>query len=317
MHPRIMLAIVSLAFAAAAHAADRMPHDPRASGSCRADLTGDGVVDDSDFVQFADAYNTLDCSDPAMAAGCPADLNSDAFVDDADFVLFASAYNELLCPAGEVVLRDSIGPDNTMTNGGRVVPITTSSLNGVTHVAFTLSPSESIALKDIAIVVGSAYSNPDIDWSEYDYQVRIWSSPQARASSPQMGDVLNCQFSFPSNFLSNEHVPPTFGSAVGIPPFNHPTQTRILVFDLLNDMQAGCPPVVLNTGGVYPITIQAIRVPSANSQMGIVTSLESGEADIRYTTSTPSGLPVTNFSATATHSPLTGRVAYRVTGLRQ
>jgi hypothetical protein len=33
-----------------------------------------------------------------MPAGCPADLNSDAVVDDTDFVLFAAAYNDLLCP---------------------------------------------------------------------------------------------------------------------------------------------------------------------------------------------------------------------------
>jgi len=65
--------------------------------ACPADLNGDGVVDDADFVVFVFAYNVLDCTDPAMGAGCPADLNSDGFVDDADFVVFVAAYNELLC----------------------------------------------------------------------------------------------------------------------------------------------------------------------------------------------------------------------------
>jgi hypothetical protein len=65
---------------------------------CPADLNGDGFVDDGDFVEFASAYNVLDCADQAMPSGCGADLNSDGFVDDADFVLFALAYNELLCP---------------------------------------------------------------------------------------------------------------------------------------------------------------------------------------------------------------------------
>jgi len=64
---------------------------------CPADFNADGLVDDSDFVIFASAYNVLDCSDPAMPAGCPADLNADAFVDDTDFVAFAAAYNELVC----------------------------------------------------------------------------------------------------------------------------------------------------------------------------------------------------------------------------
>jgi endonuclease I len=65
---------------------------------CAGDLNNDLVVDDSDFVIFADAYNLFDCSDVAMPAGCPSDLNSDLFVDDADFVLFAAAYEALLCP---------------------------------------------------------------------------------------------------------------------------------------------------------------------------------------------------------------------------
>lgn len=65
---------------------------------CRADFTCDAMVDDTDFVVFANAYNLLVCDDPAMPAGCPADLNGDAFVDDSDFVLFAGAYNSLLCP---------------------------------------------------------------------------------------------------------------------------------------------------------------------------------------------------------------------------
>lgn len=67
-------------------------------GPCIGDITGDGVVDDADFVVFAAAYNILDCADPAMPAGCPADLNADGFVDDSDFVAFAAAYNTLLCP---------------------------------------------------------------------------------------------------------------------------------------------------------------------------------------------------------------------------
>lgn len=65
---------------------------------CPADLNGDGVVDDSDFVIFASAYNILDCADPAMPAGCPADLNGDVVVDDSDFVIFVSAYDTLICP---------------------------------------------------------------------------------------------------------------------------------------------------------------------------------------------------------------------------
>ncbi|MBS0190157.1 MAG: immunoglobulin domain-containing protein [Phycisphaerales bacterium] len=68
------------------------------AAACPSDLNHDAVVDDSDFVLFAGAYDLLLCSDPAMPAGCPADLNADTFVDDADFSIFAVAYDNLLCP---------------------------------------------------------------------------------------------------------------------------------------------------------------------------------------------------------------------------
>lgn len=58
--------------------------------TCAGDLNKDGVVDDSDFVVFAGAYNYL-----LDHAG---DLNADLVTDDADFVIFASAYDALVCP---------------------------------------------------------------------------------------------------------------------------------------------------------------------------------------------------------------------------
>ncbi|MBS0191721.1 MAG: hypothetical protein U0573_11715 [Phycisphaerales bacterium] len=60
---------------------------------CPSDLNGDAVVDDGDFVIFANAYNDLICG-----SVCPADLNGDGFVDDSDFVIFATAYDQLVCP---------------------------------------------------------------------------------------------------------------------------------------------------------------------------------------------------------------------------
>ncbi|MBX3390759.1 MAG: hypothetical protein KF691_15025 [Phycisphaeraceae bacterium] len=71
----------------------------KVNGSCAtSDLTGDGFVNDEDFVLFASAYNLLLCIDPAMPAGCPSDINKDGLVDDSDFLFFASAYDALICP---------------------------------------------------------------------------------------------------------------------------------------------------------------------------------------------------------------------------
>lgn len=61
---------------------------------CPADFNGDGLVDDSDFVIFAGAYNDLVV--PPADGVC--DVNADGVVDDVDFTLFAPAYDELLCP---------------------------------------------------------------------------------------------------------------------------------------------------------------------------------------------------------------------------
>ncbi len=60
---------------------------------CEADLNGDGLVDDADFVVFARDYNEL-----VVPPASPwSDLNDDGVVDDNDFVIFVAAYNELLC----------------------------------------------------------------------------------------------------------------------------------------------------------------------------------------------------------------------------
>lgn len=65
---------------------------------CLADFSGDRVVDDADFSDFAIQYDTFACDDPAMPAGCFADLNNDGFVDDDDFVGFVTQYVSFLCP---------------------------------------------------------------------------------------------------------------------------------------------------------------------------------------------------------------------------
>jgi len=62
--------------------------------ACPGDFSGDGFVDDTDFVTFAAAYEgfTIPPADPI------ADLTGDGFVDDSDFVIFAAAYQAFVCP---------------------------------------------------------------------------------------------------------------------------------------------------------------------------------------------------------------------------
>ncbi|MFO0786078.1 MAG: hypothetical protein U0573_07000 [Phycisphaerales bacterium] len=64
--------------------------------ACPADLNGDSLVDDQDYVIFVQAYNNIIC--PPSPAECPGDLNLDGVVDDADFQLFLLSYNLTNCP---------------------------------------------------------------------------------------------------------------------------------------------------------------------------------------------------------------------------
>ncbi|MFO0860530.1 MAG: transglutaminase domain-containing protein [Phycisphaerales bacterium] len=60
---------------------------------CPADLSNDGLVDDDDFVLFAEAYDLLTV--PPAEPLC--DFNGDLVVNDADFGVFAQAYDALIC----------------------------------------------------------------------------------------------------------------------------------------------------------------------------------------------------------------------------
>lgn len=67
---------------------------------CKADLTGDQIVDDADFDRFVIAYRAVDGDAWQMPQNCAAsDFNNDGIVDDADYADFAAAYAELLCPS--------------------------------------------------------------------------------------------------------------------------------------------------------------------------------------------------------------------------
>lgn len=69
----------------------------------RADMNGDALVDDADFILFSDYYaNVLDTRGDLDNSASP----SLGVTDDEDFALFASSYNELLiCPGINNCLR--------------------------------------------------------------------------------------------------------------------------------------------------------------------------------------------------------------------
>ncbi len=64
------------------------------SFACRADFNNDRLVDDSDFIVFARAYDEMTYAESFRRE----DMNDDRFVADYDFVQFAAAYDALACP---------------------------------------------------------------------------------------------------------------------------------------------------------------------------------------------------------------------------
>lgn len=117
-------------------------------------------------------------------------------------------------PGTPVVLRDSIGPDTALTNGGLTIANTGGSATGVSSfVSMNITPSETVSLREVSMLVGSwADQDPSIIFANFDYEVRIWSSPQGPQAAPSTGNVLDCFFNFPSNVNSNGETPPVFGS---------------------------------------------------------------------------------------------------------
>lgn len=63
------------------------------SFACRADLNGDQMVDDTDFIRFVAAYDQLTYADSFKRE----DFDDNRLVDDPDFQVFAAAYDTLVC----------------------------------------------------------------------------------------------------------------------------------------------------------------------------------------------------------------------------
>lgn len=92
-------------------------------------------------------------------------------------------------PPVTVTLRDSIGPDSSMTDwNGRYdigwVP---------THqrvVAFEVSPGEDVTLSELqAVIVNGAPPGTDLIWSEFDYRIHVWEDLNTAFANPSGGTL--------------------------------------------------------------------------------------------------------------------------------
>ena len=138
---------------------------PRGSTPCVVDWNADGSVNVLDVVAFITAWN---------AAGPGADFNADGGINVLDVVAFITAWNDGCADEGQViVLRDSIGPDNTSTNFNWYYD--TSSLGGNNGISvFSINCNEDVILTQFRIILmGTGFT---YDFAVFDYELRIWDS---------------------------------------------------------------------------------------------------------------------------------------------
>ena len=179
-----------------------------------ADFTADGSLDFFDISAFLTAFSA---SDPA------ADLTDDGNLDFFDISQFLTFFAQG-CPT-EIVIRDSIGPDNTTTNGYIHFPMT--AVGGESNwknVVVAITSDQDITLSSLRCILAQA--SPTFHPLVYDYIIRVWNSEADMMSDP-MCNLGNCNEYF---FDTPTSGPLPFGSTF-VSPYGVLT-TYEAVFDI-------------------------------------------------------------------------------------
>jgi len=206
------------------------------------------------------------------------------------------------CPIGsEVVLRDSIGTDNSWTNGN--FPFISNQNPGFfwQSSAGFVSANESLILKDISVIFGRMSTTDN--FSQLDYVIRVWSSLSSAETNPNLGNVANIIFTAPTQgptpWGQTGDQPPA--GVIGVQP------TWKLAFDISSSN------IQMLTGQTYLIAVQ-IQTGGATQGgiWGIMESSELGNTDLWCDDSAPCTLWVN--IADDPYSLWNGRLALKVSG---
>jgi hypothetical protein len=224
---------------------------------CPGDMNNDNVVD------LADAETFLGCMlGPAVpvVTGCePADIDLDGDADMSDFGELQVAFGNQ-CGPQEIVLRDSIGSDNSMTDENKPIGGNYDFMPEWLLTTVRVSAPQSLELTTLSMVVSQQNGTP-LNLSGYDYRVSIWDSESALESSPTAGNILTLVLDTPTS------GPTPFGqSAWGY-------QNWWMEFDV------STASVTFDAGDPIIVGIQGLTVGSWNGTMGILESDEPGESD--------------------------------------
>ncbi|RIL07576.1 MAG: hypothetical protein DCC75_09900, partial [Proteobacteria bacterium] len=203
------------------------------------------------------------------------------------------------CAVGsEVVLRDSIGNDNTTTNDNWPWGSSKITSGNWTLDVFQVSAPQSLRLTTIRGIAGKL--SVAHDFSTMDYVVRIWSNLSAATSSPNLGNVLpGVTFDAPSV------GPSPFGQTIDQGPWDS-LGTYDMSFDISNLN------VQLTSSQTVAIGIQFIT-PGGGAGAGIwgwQESTQIGSSDVQVT---PSGWNyIENIHPQSLHD---GRLGMKVSGV--
>jgi len=253
-------------------------------------VDGSGVVTlPANEVLVLFELNGVDAADPAFA------------FDDAAVRL------DLNCgglDAGEprlVVLRDSIGPDISMTNENFVFGVTEAG-SGHNFIPVFLEPDSDTMLSSWSMILGPVFSS-GFELSHFEFRLRMWVGQDTAAvhnailASPTWGNAANFSFG------TLTEVPPQWGSTRTYSAGN-PLRPSFR-FDFVFGQNL---PELLE-GNVYALMITPRR-SGTGGDVGVAESTEQSPVSDRYYAPGFPGVPVVDHP----NSMHSGRVAVRVVG---
>ncbi len=202
------------------------------------------------------------------------------------------------CPIGsEVVLRDSIGVDNTWTNGNWPFASDRTSPTSWYMAPATVQVNENITLTEFRGIV--AQMTPMSDFNQLDYWLRVWSSEAAAIANPNDGDIADIFFPVPTSGPFN------FGSTVnqnfiGVKP----------TWDLRFDISSANLQVLAGQSIVIGVQVYT-NGTSGGGLWGWMESMEVGSSDIQTGHDFSGGWRFVDSSSRSFHN---GRLGIKLTG---
>lgn len=173
----------------------------------------------------------------------------------------------------QIVLRGSIGPDSSTTDGNFPFMATRVPGGFFASVPIVVSPTEDTTLIDFRGISGQLTET--LEFQNFDISILIWDSPDAILSSPSHGNVFNATIPYPTT------GPVPFGSMADFGFGLRPT------YEVTVDLRPFA--LTVPAGSVYYVSVdwRSVTGIGLSGAMGWVETTEPGSPDIQYSISAP------------------------------